>query len=489
MDVQTLIRDVKSVYQPMSAQIARSYLTASAENSVPATFTAIGNRIIVRNLATRLMQGICAALSLMTAMCIILCPRGVLPRSIDCLAGYIAICARSTDAMKLFEATGQKPFSRLEQITGFYKFRTTSESLADRSTFQIKAEISPHNRRKLYRTAAAEITTRQWWRPLPFSMPIMLLTTIAPVLLIAVVESTFQALNAHQGLGLIDAQERFRYLWTFLSALVLTGVTTLFNMLDFEFENILTYQALRRGAPSAESTIFTNFLSKTSVEAIWDGVRNKQPAVIATAISAIFAPLLTIIVSGLFTVEKVPTSQLGLVAQYDWFNGSSSLSINSEAQSIAELVSLYNMPFPQWTYGGLVLPKIDVLPQKDFSGPETFTTIECTSTALRGRMNCSSVVTVTNTTRIPGRGGNHPILPKTLVDFSPTRGDRCSFGNGTTTGYTGSYTPSSGGGYFGQVYCNQYAMQRYHPSSVRKYHRAKSGSIAGRSDSEMLSLR
>jgi hypothetical protein len=459
MDAQTLIRDVKSVYRSMAAQIARSHLMTNAYDSVPATFTGTGNRIVARKLAIRLMQGCCAVLSLMTALCMVLCPRGVLPRSVDCLAGHIAICARSTDAMKLFIATGQKPFSRLEQICGFYKFGTTAVSLADRCAFQIKAEISPNGQRKLCGTAAVEAPARQWWRPLPFSMPIMLLTASTPLVLIAVVESTFQASNAHHGLSVIDAEERFRYVWTFLPALLLTGVATLFNMLDFEVENILPYQTLRRGASSAESTIFTNFLGKTSVEAIWDGVRHKQPAVIATAISVIFAPLLTIAVSGLFTVEKVPTSQSGLVIQYDWFNSSSALGANSGAENIAELVSLYNMPFPQWTYGGLVLPRVDILPQKGSLDLDTFTTVEYTTPGLRGRMNCSSVVTLTSTTRIPGRGGAKPILPKTLVHFSPTQGDPCSFANGTTAGYTGTYTPSRGGGYFGQVYFYNYTTR------------------------------
>ena len=134
-------------------------------------------------------------------------------------------------------------------------------------------------------------------------------------------EVTYQ-MSKNGGLAESSRNKYVRYLWRIVPTAILTVIATLFNMLDFQVQSLESYRVLHRGDATAKQSIFRNSTGKTPVEAIFEGFRFRQKAVAATALSALLAPFLTIVASGLFVEEFVSSTHTRNLVQTSWFNGS-----------------------------------------------------------------------------------------------------------------------------------------------------------------------
>lgn len=138
-----------------------------------------------------------------------------------------------------------------------------------------------------------------------------------------------------------------------------------------------------------------------TVFALWDSIRYRQFAVLATGISVLFAPMLTIVVSGLYYPQNVPFTHSAIAQQLTWFNSSSlDLSfINTKddylQRVVTELVVFGNLSYPEWTYDEVALPKIAIQPVDGIGGGKNYlkdaTSFNARLPAVRGIMNCTTV--------------------------------------------------------------------------------------------------
>lgn len=85
----------------------------------------------------------------------------------------------------------------------------------------------------------------------------------------------------------------------------------------------LPYSTLRIGGCSAQSTLLSNQLGKTSIQNIWYAVPQRQLSIAAIFIAMILAPILIIAVSGLYTLEMTSVVEHTIIQQRDaWEIGS-----------------------------------------------------------------------------------------------------------------------------------------------------------------------
>jgi hypothetical protein len=222
----------------------------------------------------------------------------------------------------------------------------------------------------------------------------MCLIIAVPLLMIAILEILVQFSLRHQGLADVDPNSSTRYAWLHVPTLLMS-IATLTNMLDFEMETFQPYIALQGRSASAKTSVLCNPLGKVTFLALWDAVRFRQLAATATATAAMFAPFLTVVSSGLYTVQKVPFSQVLPVQQIDWLDraGVRMQYENGSDGLILGLIADQNMAYPKWTYDEAVIPQFAIdrhqitAPGVQQSSDES--TISLQSSALRGALNCT----------------------------------------------------------------------------------------------------
>lgn len=419
MDPQKLISASRLVFRSLSGQLAHQYLLSPAQITLQGSYSGFFNRILVQEVPLRIMEGLLASLALATLFLGFIIPRRVLPRSVDSLGGLAAILARSSTLLRPLQGTGMQSMIRLRQILEFYEFRTSMVEDDNVPVFRIVPQVKIGSSRRSYKQSHWERPRSKWWRPIAFSLPMMCLTIAIPLLMMAILEILMQFSLRHQGLADVDPNSSTRYAWLHVPTLLLMSIATLTNMLDFEMETFQPYIALQGRSASAKTSILCNPLGKVTFLALWEAVRFRQLAVTATATAAMFAPFLTIVSSGLYTVQKVPFSQVLPVQQIDWFDraGVRMQYENGSYGLILGLIADQNMTYPKWTYDELAIPQFAIdrhqitAPGVQQSSDER--TISLQSSALRGALNCTA----------------HPVIKVNQSGSGP-----CTWCNGATRG-------------------------------------------------------
>jgi hypothetical protein len=128
---------------------------------------------------------------------------------------------------------------------------------------------------------------------------------------------------------------------------------------------------------------------------MWDSIRNCQFATLATTISVLLCLLLTVVASGLYTVENGSFSREINVQQLTWFNTSLSEVATEDLKQgmVASLIVEGNLSCPSWTYEEVALPIITIRPQlglfNDLGQLKNSTSLNVRLSVVRGTLNCT----------------------------------------------------------------------------------------------------
>lgn len=139
--------------------------------------------------------------------------------------------------------------------------------------------------------------------------------------------------------------------------------------------------------------MFQDHLRRIPIATTLHALTNGRYALLAASISILLAPTLTIISSGLFTVQPVPlVFALNEARVVDWFNttGTPESSEDSNAGLVASTIVQGNMSYPAWTYDELALPLIALSSNESAAGMNNGT-VSVKTPALRGQAGCTVV--------------------------------------------------------------------------------------------------
>jgi Protein of unknown function (DUF3433) len=396
IDPQTLITASQRTFKFLAAQMAHQNLMTPAQQVIKGSFTDHVDRMMVQELPLRVIQGLLSATILITVIVGLLIPRHALPGPANCIGFNISVLHRSKPALEPLGGSGVCSMERIRQIVSFYRFQTCISEVDRRPELRVLRTIkrSTDPVFQTYKRSDWNLTRVNWWRPLAFGLPATSITLLMPLIFIVALEVLLRYSNKHQGLIDLQPDSRYQYTWLFGPTLLLVLVATLFNMLDFEIENIHPFQKLRRSAATARSSILNNPLSKLNPYVLWGAIRSRDLALGVAAFSVMLAPFLPIIASGLYTIQNIGRYQRVQVQQIDWFqNLSLSAQIsNFQVGLFPALIGQQNLTYPQWTYNEIVLPKIKLVPLEPTVGTEN---VENTALVMlqvpviRGAMNCS----------------------------------------------------------------------------------------------------
>lgn len=392
LNTSYLNNTANQVYGQVAAQVANLYLLSDtntdSQANIVGTVSKDENRLVVRQTPIRIMQGVAAAMLLLTILMIFVAPRGVVPRSIDSIAAVTAILARSPDLDNRLRGTGHKSLDQLRDVLAGNKYMTAIGYENGARTFSIR-EFNGTSTQVLSDLDHDNSVFQniKWNHPFILRRIGMSLTILASVAIIIALEVVLSKSQTNNGLGTVDENTLTRYSWLYVPVLVFLLLATLFNIMDFEVEFTESFHALSKADCDASSSMLWYPLRHVSLHATYNGLKHSRFAVTAASLSAILAPFLTIIVSGLFTTKATVQGLHVAVNALNWFNTTTAELIDT---NVPLLIIEGNMSYPQWTYSELAVPQLGLVDNATDLALNG-STLSVDTPAVRGGIQCSVV--------------------------------------------------------------------------------------------------
>ena len=446
-DNTTLVTDLsRQLFKALSAQVAKRMLARSSNATVEGTVIITDSRLRLLALPLRLLE---VGLGLLTvailALARIWVPRhrvGVVPRDMSSVGALALVLARSKRLREMLVGAGNLRNKELTKRIEGCEFKTLWTENPT-GTFRIEVVRPDDNEEALERETShgsegsTDITSGQSvcsqvqtksWKPIAARRLFRGMCLVCPLLLVALLETTMQKSKKNNGLVDIESGSYVQLAWVYLPASVMSAVGASFDSLDWVTRTLYPYHKLskRETSRGGYSPWWNPFGRVTLHGAIEAALNKRAAAVLATMTATLFAPLLTIVVSGLYMPELVLLSYPVPVVQRDWFdadrastrptvkrgqftsyvdsNLDASLDTHpkdlvdifepprywsSPAEIAGSRVLYQNRSDPRWTHGALVMPAIELAP--GVQGHSSNSTLEISLPAVRARMNCSVV--------------------------------------------------------------------------------------------------
>ncbi|KIW14529.1 hypothetical protein PV08_07313 [Exophiala spinifera] len=390
LDENNMTKAAEIVFQAVAVQILSKYLTQEVDSPLQGQAAHQEERLQLNDLSLWLMvSGLVIMMS---------------------LAGFVLwkrpkdIVARDPDQL-LFTALLLQPSRRARKILSRCCTLSETSMLAqlDNHKFAISTDVEEQKSFLLASDPLTDITTPdqnsqpKWWKPLGARWFFVLTTLLLPLAVIGTLEALQVSSDSHNGIATVSAQDSLssKTLTRYLPALVMLLSATLFNSVDFNIAVLAPYNALKSGARTPQASIMSNVIGLVAPYAIWQSLRRRYWGAALSGTAAIFGSVLTIISSGLYTVDFVPTTSPMQVQRTDSFQTTwqNSALNDSGAAVLTSLTESSNLTFPQFTFDELALPGLQAAGDPPTFSKQGQATLSLRTSALRASLNCTTLST------------------------------------------------------------------------------------------------
>ncbi len=122
--------------------------------------------------------------------------------------------------------------------------------------------------------------------------------------LLALIQFLYHYSQDHQGISTSDRSRQ--YLWKFGPTAIFVFITVLWRQVDYAAKLILPWANMAKGPCSADRSFLLDYVSPFQLVALWRSLRNRDWLVSSTILVFILLKILTVISTGLFSLESVP---------------------------------------------------------------------------------------------------------------------------------------------------------------------------------------
>jgi len=354
-DEGALMEAAQTVFQHVAVQMVHKYLRRNETTSQDASVEYVQRAVHISKLSVWIMNAaflatVCASAALMFYGSGSKCDS--LPSS---MLAYADLTSRSgTVKPLLLEGNGESG-AMLGKRLKSYMFHAASEGPSN--LLNISAVPSKGEPTTVEGTCSEE--AHQWYTQLSTSRWYIVLTFSYAITIIAVLEVLQRLSDA--GSGIVDVVSNSE-LWRtavshYIPALVAILLATMFNCLDF---NVLLLDPFNRlKAQKGTSAICHRLpISQYPLSSFYDAVLQRRVGAVGSSSAAFVGGLLTIIVSGLYTVQDYPTPRSVLINATDVFQPSwPNSALNDDGAAIStSLVENLNLSYPRGTWDEIAVP-------------------------------------------------------------------------------------------------------------------------------------
>lgn len=350
----------------MAAQVASQFLLVPEDGTYTGTLYVTLNRLHIRGPSLYGMLATLAILITMVLLLDIMKFHSVVSHDPGSLAGLAVILARSPKLNELLSSRGSSSLATITSALENHKCQNTMTSTApdQGSAVDLEEHISPSG----LSTEALPVDSSDdasWWRPIALSPWLKALTIAALFSSVAALELVLHISQNHEGLADVSETSNVRYTWRFVPGTLMLAVSMIVNMIFANSKTFLPYHDLRHWPCDGRTILLCTESFQVAPIVLYDVFRHKHWSLLATNIAATLTLPLTIISSGLFTLNTVnATHSVTLHVE----NGLQLASVGvDERFSLATLVLSIRRDRPgeafgdlPWTFGDLILPRLSL---------------------------------------------------------------------------------------------------------------------------------
>ncbi|KIV87543.1 hypothetical protein PV11_03082 [Exophiala sideris] len=389
LDPDKMMLAAQDTYKGILSQYAHQMLRAANANDVEGgTMTHEESRLRVNDVSVWTMASIFGVLMLFCIALIFIAPRAVAPRDPSSIATVATILTRSTELNRLLSRPGIPSFANQKFALAGFEFGTAITTTdSGRSNFKIvTSEGEPED------SQTKPSLGLKWWLPMTATIPVVIMTFSLPLALIAILEVVQRSSDKHHGIYTVPDNDWTEIYSHYIPTVVMVIIATLVNMLDFNVAMFAPWINLAKGDAISRRSILNHILGRSPPFAFLQAFRTRNVGAALSLSAAALASILTILVSGLYTVEHDTGNGTNVsLTQLDTFNlqWSNSYSSDNGAAAMTDLIMHQNSSYSQFTYEGLVFPEISISNPTSSSAVSTVSgTTSYILPAVRGNLRC-----------------------------------------------------------------------------------------------------
>ncbi|KAI1624870.1 hypothetical protein EDD37DRAFT_368042 [Exophiala viscosa] len=401
MDPDKMVVAAQDTYKGILSQYAHQVLRAAKTSDVEGgTVSREESRLRVNDISIWTMASISGLLMLFCIALIFVAPRAVAPRDPSSIATVATILTRSTELNRLLSRPGIPSFANQKFTLAGFEFGTAIAT-TDSGSSNFKIVTSEGEPEDSQTRSSLEL---KWWLPITATIPAVILTFSIPLSLIAVLEVLQQSSDKHHGVYTVPDNDWTEIYSHYIPTVVMLIIAMLINILDFNVAMFAPWINFAKGDAISRRSILNHISGRSPPFALLQAVRTRNVGAILSFSAAALASILTILVSGLYTVEDDARHGNNVsLTQLDTFNlqWSNSFSLDNGAAAMADLIMHQNFSYPQSTYEGLVFPKVSISdPTSSSSVSTAHGTMSYILPAVRGNLRCevlpnASIIVIT----------------------------------------------------------------------------------------------
>ena len=390
----TILKDMaEKAFKGVAVQFAQSHLPKSNDVTTTATSSYTDARLQLRQVSLWAMGTSFVLLAICVVAVLVWRKRDVVSLNPESIGSQAVILAASPSLQKwLTAAAGRSEVqlkASLEDLVAtscVKRERKISEFLIETAAPNGGKEQSPNDTTNLY-----------WWTARPRQVWFGSVALILPLAVIAALEIAQHESDKHHGLATVSATSSVEHsLPSILSSIVMISIAMIYDAIGFVAATLAPYEKLARGNTTARRNILESSVGVLPVWSTFEAIRAHHFKAAVASVAVLIGSLLTIISSGLYTLDTVAFALDITVTTSDKFVPSFGTSTDDSAGAIFTLVEHNNASYPALTYDGLAFPDMDLTSlgneaMKQLSDPEEPVTLHASVVATRASLNCTLV--------------------------------------------------------------------------------------------------
>lgn len=395
-DINTLINpDVmtsaaQDTYQGIMSQYAHQVLRGTDPEDVEeGKVTREERRLRVNDVSVWTMASASGLLFLFCIALIFIAPRAVVPRDPSSIAAIATLLTRSTELNRLLRRQGAPTYQNQKSALAGFEFGTAIAT-TDSGNTSFKIVTSEGEPDGPNTEPSVDI---KWWLPITATIPVIILTVALPLGIIVALELIQRDSDNNNGFYTV-ADDKWTEVYShYIPGIVMLILATLINMLDFNIALFAPWNNLADGNAIHKKSVLNHILGNSPPLAFLQALKVRNLGAILSILAATLASVLTIIASGLYYVEHYTVDGANVTLnQLDSFDliWQTSFSTDNGAAAMLDLLMHQHFSYPQFTYEGLVFPKLSL--HNSALTTNSLTTVTGSSShifpAVRGNLRC-----------------------------------------------------------------------------------------------------
>ncbi|KAF2756351.1 hypothetical protein EJ05DRAFT_62994 [Pseudovirgaria hyperparasitica] len=355
-------------------------------STIPGSPEQTVNRLQVKRLSVGLIGTSLLVMAISSALLAIFRPREAVscdPNSIGAIACLLASSPAVKSRLSGLSACGPREFYN-ELRFDSYRCKSNGNDVPE-------FEVYPTQRssKETYKSRFQHEVV--WWRPSAFYLANTLITIIAPIIIIAILEGVQRVSDSKGGIVNINSSSEAHVFAAYIPVLLMVAILGLFSSLDFGVSVTSPFISLKSQASArASNTIMVDLIARFRPASLFKSIRNRNFVHVLSVTCVVLASWLSLAASGLYSARTVNDGlETQSITMADSFNLSLTGSISQDdkgaGQRTAALLS-DNSTFSRWTYGNLAFPRLEEQLQRrsEMSGvanvqvPATRAALNCT---------------------------------------------------------------------------------------------------------------